>query len=61
MARKEPRGFGQFQMQARTTGINSVRIYKPIQRLADQDPRGPFIRRYVSELAEVPIEFVGRV
>ena len=51
--------FSQFQMQAGTTGINSVRIYNPIKQVADQDPHGTFIRRYVPELAEVPIEYLA--
>ncbi|MEO1338036.1 MAG: FAD-binding domain-containing protein, partial [Myxococcota bacterium] len=51
--------FSQFQMQAGTTGINSIRIYNPIKQVEDQDPAGTFIRRYVPELAEVPIEYLA--
>ncbi len=46
--------FSQCQMQAGTTGINSVRIYSPAKQAIDQDPRGVFIRRWVPELADVP-------
>ncbi len=46
--------FPQCQMQAGTTGINSVRIYSPAKQVIDQDPRGEFIRRWVPELAGVP-------
>ena len=46
--------FSQCQMQAGTTGINSVRIYSPTKQLVDQDPRGEFVRRWVPELAGVP-------
>ncbi len=51
--------FSQFQMQAGVTGINTVRIYSPIKQVADQDPRGEFIRRYVPELEGVPTEFIA--
>ncbi len=51
--------FSQFQMQAGTTGINSIRIYNPIKQAEDQDPHGTFIRRYVPELADVPIEYLA--
>ncbi len=51
--------FSQFQMQAGTTGINSVRIYNPIKQVADQDPSGLFIRKYVPELTDVPIEYLA--
>ena len=51
--------FSQFQMQAGVTGINTVRIYSPIKQVADQDPRGEFIKRYVPELEGVPDEFIA--
>ncbi len=46
--------FSQFQMQAGTSGINTVRIYSPIKQVRDQDPKGVFIRKFVPELREVP-------
>lgn len=46
--------FSQFQMQSGVTGINTVRIYSPIKQVADQDPQGSFIRRWVPELIDVP-------
>ena len=52
--------YSQCQMQAGTTGINTVRIYSPIKQVADQDPKGEFIRRWVPELREVPTEFIAR-
>ncbi len=51
--------FSQFQMQAGTTGINSVRIYSPIKQVKDHDPEGLFIRKFVPELANVPPEFLA--
>lgn len=45
--------YSQFQMQSGVTGINTVRIYSPIKQVADNDPKGEFIRRYVPELEGV--------
>lgn len=46
--------YSQVQMQSGVTGINTVRIYSPVKQVADQDPHGEFIRRYVPELEQVP-------
>ena len=48
--------YSQCQMQSGTTGINTVRIYSPIKQVADQDPSGVFIRRWLPELTGVPDE-----
>ncbi len=48
----------QTQMQSGTTGINTVRIYNPVKQGYDQDPDGVFVRRWVPELADVPLSFV---
>ncbi len=50
--------YTQFQMQAGTTGINTVRIYNPIKQGYDHDPEGVFIKKWVPELANVPVEFI---
>ena len=50
--------YTQFQMQAATTGINTVRIYNPVKQSKDNDPEGRFIRRWVPELAGVPDQFI---
>lgn len=50
--------FTQFQMQAGTTGVNTVRIYNPVKQSKDHDPKGRFIRQWVPELREIPDEFV---
>lgn len=50
--------FSQMQMQAGTTGINSLRIYDPIKQSRDQDPDGAFIRRWVPELEAVPTRWI---
>jgi len=47
--------WSQMQMQSGTTGINTLRIYSPTKQALDQDPDGVFIRRWVPELASVPL------
>ena len=50
--------YPQLQMQAGTTGINAMRVYSVTKQGTDQDPKGIFIRRYVSELENVPDEHI---
>jgi len=50
--------YPQFQMQAGTTDINTVRIYNPIKQSKDHDPKGTFIKKWVKELKDIPIEFI---
>ena len=47
--------WSQTQMQSGVTGINTVRIYSPQKQLRDQDKDGVFVRRWVPELAAVPL------
>lgn len=50
--------YPQFQMQAGTTGINTIRIYNPVLNGETKDPHGSFIRKYVPILSEVPVQFI---
>jgi len=46
--------YSQFQMQAGTMGVNTIRIYNPVKQGLDHDPEGEFIREWVPELRNVP-------
>lgn len=50
--------YSQFQMQAGTMGVNTIRIYNPIKQGLDHDPEGIFIKKWVPELSRLPIEYV---
>ena len=45
--------YSQFQMQAGTIGVNTIRIYNPVKQGHDHDPDGGFIREWVPELREI--------
>jgi deoxyribodipyrimidine photo-lyase len=52
--------WSQMQMQSGTTGINTLRMYSPTKQALDQDPEGVFIRRWVPELARVPLPYLAQ-
>ena len=50
--------YPQLQMQSGTTGINTIRIYSPIKNSEEHDSHGIFIKQWLPELAEVPVELL---
>lgn len=47
--------YPQCQMQSGTTGINTLRTYCPTKQQLDHDPTGHFVRRWIPELARLPL------
>lgn len=50
--------YPQFQMQAGTTGINTIRMYNPIKQSIDHDAQGIFIKKWLPQLQNLPNEFI---
>jgi deoxyribodipyrimidine photo-lyase len=50
--------YPQFQMQAGTVGVNTIRIYNPVKQSMDHDPEGLFIKKWLPVLQNVPISFI---
>lgn len=50
--------YPQLQMQAGVTGINTIRIYNPIKNAQEHDTEGEFVKTWIPELRNLPINFI---
>lgn len=50
--------YPQLQMQSGTTGINTIRIYNPIKNSEEHDSEGIFIKKWLPELVEIPVNLI---
>ena len=50
--------YSQIQMQAGTTGINTIRIYNPIKQATDHDPDCVFIKQWIPELRTIEPDLI---
>jgi deoxyribodipyrimidine photo-lyase len=50
--------YPQFQMQSGITGTNAIRVYNPVKQSIEKDSDGIFLKKWLPELAEIPVEII---